>query len=207
MAICRRYSLNDFDAADVLNDGFLKVFTHIEKYDPEKPFKSWLGKIITNTAIDHYRSNLKFSDHEDLATHENIGHVASVYDRMAYKDLLVLVQELSPAYRTVFNLYAIDGYSHEEIADLLKISIGTSKSNLFKARQKLQEKLSSSESRKPPPRQNNLEDTVNFEGAKEQLYAEEIVINPQLNNHSNEKKGFINQQEYTDIKINTDGKR
>lgn len=144
MAICRRYSLNDDIAADVLNDGFLKVFTHIDKYDPTKPFKSWLGRIITNTAIDHYRMNLKFSDHEDVTEHENIGNAATVYDQMAYKDLLTIVQSLSPAYRTVFNLFAIDGYSHDEIAEMLKISVGTSKSNLFKARQKLQEKLQSS---------------------------------------------------------------
>jgi len=141
MAICRRYSLNDYDAADILNDGFMKVFTHIERYDPSKPFKSWIARIITNTAIDHYRMNLKFSAHDDVDEYENIGDAAKVYDELAYKDLLVLVQGLSPAYRTVFNLYAIDGYSHDEIADLLKISVGTSKSNLFKARQKLQEKL------------------------------------------------------------------
>lgn len=141
MAICRRYALNDFDAAEVLNDGFLKVFTHIEKYDLEKPFKPWLARIITNTAIDHYRMNLKFSDHDDVDDHEEIGQAASIYEQLAYKDLLVLVQTLSPAYRTVFNLYAIDGYSHEEIASLLKISTGTSKSNLFKARQQLREKL------------------------------------------------------------------
>jgi RNA polymerase sigma factor (sigma-70 family) len=141
MAICRRYSLNDYDAADVLNDGFLKVFTHIAKYDSTKPFKSWIGRIITNTAIDHYRMNLKFSDHEDVSMYENIGDTEVVSKDLAYKDLLVLVQSLSPAYRTVFNLYAIDGYSHEEIASLLNISVGTSKSNLFKARQKLQEKV------------------------------------------------------------------
>lgn len=143
MAICRRYALNDDDAADVLNNGFMKVFTHIEKYDPEKPFKAWLGKIITNTAIDQYRKSLKFSDHDDLTDHEDIGGPAQVYEQMAYKDLLVLVQGLPPAYRTVFNLFAIDGYSHEEISELLNISVGTSKSNLFKARQKLQERLSS----------------------------------------------------------------
>lgn len=141
MAICRRYALSDYDAADVLNEGFLKVFTHIEKYDPSRPFKSWIGRIITNTAIDHYRMNLKFSDHDDVDTYQHIGDAAGVYDELAYKDLLMLVQSLSPAYRTVFNLYAIDGYSHEEIAELLNISAGTSKSNLFKARQKLQEKL------------------------------------------------------------------
>lgn len=148
MAICRRYALNDFDAADVLNDGFLKVFTHIEKYDAAKPFKSWISKIITNTAIDHYRINLKFSDHDDISEYEDLGNGAVIYDQLAYKDLLMLVQSLSPAYRTVFNLYAVDGYSHEEIAELLKISIGTSKSNLFKARQKLQEKLQALDSSK-----------------------------------------------------------
>jgi RNA polymerase sigma factor (sigma-70 family) len=143
MAICRRYALSNADAADILNAGFLKVFTHIEKYDAEKPFKAWLARIITNTAIDHYRVNLKFSDHDDVTSYEHIGNAAAVYDHLAYKDLLELVQELSPAYRTVFNLFAIDGYSHEEIAELLNISTGTSKSNLFKARQKLQEKLAS----------------------------------------------------------------
>lgn len=141
MAVCRRYAMCDDDAADILNEGFLKVFTHIEKYDPSKPFKTWLARIMTNTAIDHYRMNLKFSDHDDVSSYEHIGNAAVIYDQLAYKDLLELVQQLSPAYRTVFNLFAIDGYSHDEIAELLKISIGTSKSNLFKARQKLQEKL------------------------------------------------------------------
>lgn len=150
MAICRRYALNDDDAAEVLNDGFLKVFTHIDKYDPEKPFKPWIARIITNTAIDHYRMNLKFSAHDDVNDYEDIGHAAAIYDQLAYKDLLILVQTLSPAYRTVFNLYAIDGYSHEEIATLLKISTGTSKSNLFKARQQLREKLIVLNMNKPP---------------------------------------------------------
>jgi RNA polymerase sigma factor (sigma-70 family) len=141
MGICRRYALSEFDAADVLNDGFLKVFTHIDKYEASKPFKSWFARIITNTAIDRYRLNLKFGDHDDISDHEYIGQAAAVYNHLAYKDLLSLIQSLSPAYRLVFNLYAIDGYSHEEIAEILNISVGTSKSNLFKARQKLQEKL------------------------------------------------------------------
>jgi RNA polymerase sigma factor (sigma-70 family) len=141
MAICRRYAVNDEQVSDVLNDGFMKVYTNISKYDSSRPFKTWLSKIITNTAIDHYRANLKFSLHEDLSDHEDIGEHATIYGDMAYKELLALVQELSPSYRLVFNLYAIDGYSHEEIAALLKISVGTSKSNLFKARQKLQERL------------------------------------------------------------------
>ncbi|MES2826648.1 MAG: sigma-70 family RNA polymerase sigma factor [Bacteroidota bacterium] len=141
MAICRRYAVNDDEAADVLNDGFLKVFTHIGKYDLSKPFKPWLARIMTNTAIDHYRSNLKFNVNEDLADHENIGQQATIYGDLAYRDLLAMVQGLTPSYRVVFNLFAVDGYTHEEISEMLKISVGTSKSNLFRARQKLQERL------------------------------------------------------------------
>ena len=145
MAICRRYVMTEVEAAEVLNNSFLKVFTHIDRYDASKPFKAWIARIITNTAIDHYRMNLKFSDHDDINTYTELGKGAIVYEQLAYKDLLELVRGLSPAYRTVFNLYAIDGYTHEEIAALLNISVGTSKSNLFKARQKLQEKLAAEE--------------------------------------------------------------
>ncbi|NQX40904.1 RNA polymerase sigma-70 factor, ECF subfamily [Pedobacter steynii] len=141
MGICKRYAVNDADAAEVLNNAFLKAFNHIEKYDPSKPFKAWMAKITANTAIDHYRMKLRFSDHDDINEHVHIGQGAAVYDQLAYDDLLSLIQTLSPAYRIVFNLYAIDGYSHEEIAETLNISTGTSKSNLFRARQKLQEML------------------------------------------------------------------
>jgi RNA polymerase sigma factor (sigma-70 family) len=141
MGICLRYANDRLDAAGILNDGFYKVFKNIEKYESGKPFKAWFGRIMTNTAIDHYRSNLKFADHVDIADHDDIGQESSIYAKLAYNDLLALIQNLSPSYRTVFNLFAIDGYSHEEIGEMLKISVGTSKSNLFKARQKLQEML------------------------------------------------------------------
>lgn len=142
IGICKRYALNDSDTSEILNSGFLKVFNHIEKYDPNKPFKAWMGKIMTNTAIDHYRMKVRFINHDDIDEHEHIGCGAVVYEQLAYNDLLTMIQNLSPAYRTVFNMFAIDGYSHEEIGELLNISIGTSKSNLFKARQKLQVMLS-----------------------------------------------------------------
>lgn len=141
MGICLRYANNRLDAAGILNDGFFKVFKNIEKYEKDKPFKAWLGRIITNTAIDYYRTNLKFADHADIADYNEITQEQSVYAKLAYEDLLALVQKLTPAYRTVFNLFAIDGYSHEEISEMLAISVGTSKSNLFKARQKLQDML------------------------------------------------------------------
>ncbi|WP_197285512.1 RNA polymerase sigma factor [Pedobacter sp. R20-19] len=141
MGICKRYSIGDFEAADVLNNGFLKIFNNIDKYDNAKPIKAWIGKIMVNTAIDHYRANLRFTTYDDISEYEQNGTEAIVYEQMAYKELLMLVQSLSPGYRIVFNMYAIDGYTHEEIAKSLNISVGTSKSNLFKARQRLQEMI------------------------------------------------------------------
>ena len=141
MGICRRYARDSDEASDILSESFLKIFSHIEKYDVSKPFKSWIGKIITNTAIDYYRASLKFSQQDDVREYENLGDEASVYGKLAYDELLTLVRSLSPAYRAVFNLYAIDGYSHNEIAELLGITVNTSKSNLHKARKRLQELL------------------------------------------------------------------
>ena len=141
MGISLRYMSNQEDAAYVLNESFFKVFTNIKQYDPKKPFMAWLRKIMTNTAIDHYRSNLKFSNHMDIAEYDQASEDVTIYNKLAYEDLLKMIQDLTPAYRTVFNLFAIDGYSHEEISELLNISVGTSKSNLFKARKKLQELL------------------------------------------------------------------
>ncbi len=141
VAICKRYSISDFEAADVLNNGFLKIFNNIDKYDSSKPIKAWISKIMVNTAIDHYRSNLRFNSYDDISEYEQSGTEAVVYEQMAYKELLLMVQSLSPSYRVVFNMYAIDGYSHDEIAKTLNISVGSSKSNLFKARQRLQEMI------------------------------------------------------------------
>jgi RNA polymerase sigma factor (sigma-70 family) len=120
MGICLRYANDRLDAAGILNDGFYKVFKNIEKYESGKPFKAWFGRIMTNTAIDHYRSNLKFADHVDIADYDDIGQERFIYAKLAYNDLLALIQNLSPSYRTVFNLFAIDGYSHEEIGEMLR---------------------------------------------------------------------------------------
>lgn len=141
MGICLRYATNRLDAAGILNDSFFKAFNSISAYDCEKAFQPWLGKIVTNTAIDFYRANLKFAGHLDIDNYNSIPQTSAIHDQLAYNDLLKLIQKLSPAYRTVFNLFAIDGYSHEEIAETLQITVGASKSNLFKARQKLKEML------------------------------------------------------------------
>jgi len=137
MGICLRYTGSRDEAAEVMNQGFFKVFTHIESYDVTRPFKAWLGKIMMNVSIDFYRANLKMAYTEDLDNAEHISDGELVDQNLHYNDLLAMVQRLPQAYRTVFNLFAVDGYSHEEIASMLNINVGTSKSNLHKARQKL----------------------------------------------------------------------
>ena len=139
MGICLRYSADRSSALGVLNAGFLKVFVNINKYKNHIPFKAWFGRIMINTAIDHYRSGLKFAHNQELSDEHDVGEMPVIDSKLNYQDLLLLVQTLPLAYRTVFNLFAIDGYTHPEIASMINISVGTSKSNLFKARKKLQQ--------------------------------------------------------------------
>lgn len=142
MAICLRYASNKDEAIEILNDGFLKIFNHIQSYDTSRPFKSWLSKIMANTAIDHLRSRKKISFSEDITQAYDLGvHDDKALDKLAYEEILQLVQDLPPAYKTVFNLYVMEGFQHQEIADLLGISEGTSKSNLFKAKRILKTKI------------------------------------------------------------------
>jgi len=141
MGICLRYANNREEAAEVMNQGFFKVFTRIDTYDTTRPFKAWLGKIMTNVSIDYYRANLKMAYAEDLDKAENITDGELPDRKLNYEDLLAMVQRLPNAYRTVFNLYAIEGYTHEEIGEMLDIASGTSKSNLHKARQKLKQMI------------------------------------------------------------------
>lgn len=145
MSICLRYAGNRYEAAEIMNQGFLKVFTHLHRYESSKPFAAWVGRIMMNTSVDYYRSNLKMALVDNLDAAHDIAHHELPDRNLNYNDLLAMVQQLPNAYRTVFNLYAIEGYSHEEIADLLGISTGTSKSNLFKAREKLKRMIVNAE--------------------------------------------------------------
>jgi RNA polymerase sigma factor (sigma-70 family) len=138
MSICLRYTQTREEAVEVLNDGFLKVFTKLYRYDLGQPFKPWLRRILINTATDYYRQALPHYYQNDLAAAEHIGTgEADALSGLSHEYLLTVVQRLSPAYRLVFNLYAIDGYSHDEIASQLGISVGASKSNLARARENL----------------------------------------------------------------------
>ncbi|WP_159519478.1 RNA polymerase sigma factor [Sunxiuqinia indica] len=141
MKICLRFAKKQVEAAEIVNDGFFKAFTNIDKYDENWSFKTWLSRIMHNASIDYYRANLKWSQMETLDQSEFFRHEASVERKLGYEDLLETIRQLPPAYRMVFNLYAIDGYTHEEIANMTGITAGTSRSNLYKARQKLQQML------------------------------------------------------------------
>lgn len=138
MSIGLRYTSSYDEAIEVVNDSFMKVFRTIKNFKNEN-FKAWFRRIIINTAADSYRKNKKY----DFIEGYDEGHAEDIYAeelitaQLSYQDLLGLVQQLTPAYRTVFNLYAIDGYKHEEIAKTLNISVGASKSNLSRARQML----------------------------------------------------------------------
>lgn len=141
LSICMRYA-NDHDSATaMLNEGFLKVFTNLCNYRPTHPLETWIRRIMINTAIDHYRQYKKHQQQIDIeqVVHESDPHAENAIAKMSADEIMALVQQLSPAYRTVFNLYAIEGYSHREISDLLGINEGTSKSNLAKAKNRLQE--------------------------------------------------------------------
>ena len=143
LSICRRY-LHDPDVAqEAVNDGFVKVFQELPHFDPNRfphdlvsSLRGWLRRIMVRTAIDHFRTNHRHHLQTDLeaAGHYPADNGPTPLDALSFEELLRLIAQLPPAYRTVFNLFAIDGYSHEEIAESLGISTGASKSNLFKAR-------------------------------------------------------------------------
>ncbi len=138
LAVGLRYASSLDEAREIVNDVFLKIFSKIENYNPEQPFKPWLNKITVFTAIDYYRKNIKNElQADDLETAVNVGFSSEVISQISADELRDLVQKLPPAYRAAINLFAIEGYDHQEIADLLGISVGASKSNLFKARAKL----------------------------------------------------------------------
>lgn len=141
MSVSIRYLKSEEQALEVLNDGFMKVFNNLNKYDPEKPFKPWFRKIVVNTALNHMKKNSKLKLNTELHEATHVTSREEILSKIGYKDLIDLVQSLSTAYRTVFNMYVIDGFKHEEIANKLGISVGTSKSNLSKARAILQQRV------------------------------------------------------------------
>ncbi|MEP6949915.1 MAG: sigma-70 family RNA polymerase sigma factor [Ginsengibacter sp.] len=144
MSVCDRYTNNQDDAVEILNDGFLKIFKEIHRYKPAytdvvNSFIGWLRKIMVHTAIDHFRKNNKhrFTAELDNEIIQVSAGGEDALDKISYEEIIRSVHGITPGYRAVFNLFIIEGFSHEEISEQLGISIGTSKSNLAKARMQL----------------------------------------------------------------------
>lgn len=139
MGVCLRYTGNREEAKDLLHDGFIKVFENIKKFNFSGSFDGWVRRIMINTTIDYFRKNKNVfvKDADEFANLEMEEQEIEVLSQLKTEDILKLVQQLSPAYRAVFNMYVIEGLSHKEVAEELGISVGTSKSNLAKAKHNL----------------------------------------------------------------------
>ena len=138
-AVCLRYAGNAEEAEDILQEGFVKIFKKLDSFRREGSFEGWVRRIFVNTAIEHFRRKRYLMPVTEKEENTLEGKYTGVLDELAEKDILALVQELSPGYRTVFNMYVVEGYTHKEIADMLGISEGTSKSQLSRAKVILQE--------------------------------------------------------------------
>jgi RNA polymerase sigma-70 factor (ECF subfamily) len=141
-AVCLRYANNTDDAQDLLQEGFIKVYKNLHRFRAEGSFEGWVRRVFVNTSIEHYRkktAQLSSVSEKEENTIEDAD--ISALDSLAEKDIINIVQELSPGYRTVFNLYVVEGYSHKEIGEMLGISEGTSKSQLARAKSILQKKI------------------------------------------------------------------
>jgi len=140
--LCLQYSKNSEEAKDILQEGFIKVYQHIHQFSFNGSFAGWVRRVFVNTAIETFRNKkMKFSDIEIHNVAEPFAF-DDIIEELSAQEILKLVQELSPRYRLVFNLYAIEGFTHKEIGKKLNISEGTSKSNLARARMILKQKLS-----------------------------------------------------------------
>ena len=137
--VCLRYAANAEEAEDILQEGFIKVFKKISSFRGEGSFEGWIRRIFVNTAIEQFRKKSYLQPITEQEEHSIEGKYVSVLDNLAEKDIIRLIQQLSPGYRTVFNMYVVEGYTHKQIADALDISEGTSKSQLSRAKLILQD--------------------------------------------------------------------
>jgi len=140
--LCLRYAISQQEAEDVLQESFIKVFKNIKKFRGDSRLGYWIKRIVVNTALNHRRNKLYMYPMVDVdEIHQNVGH-DKVFSDYGYEELLSMISELPSGCRIIFNLYAIDGYGHKEIAKKLGISEGTSKSQYSRAKMLLQKKIS-----------------------------------------------------------------
>lgn len=140
MSICIRYTRDEGEAMEVVNDSYLKVLDRLQEYDHSRPFRSWYGKILVNTAIDNYRKNLKNNGYISIDTVNETGEIdPEIETELSVNDILTLYSYLPANYRMTFNLFEIEGYSHEEIGEMLGVTASTSRANLARAKKMLRE--------------------------------------------------------------------
>lgn len=140
-AVCMRYAKDRMEAEDVLQMGYVKVFQKVKEYRGDGAFEGWIRRIMVNTAIESYRKNLRTMNVVPVEDAYEQPATGFDFSRLGMQDLMKLIQNLADGYRVVFNMYAIEGYSHKEIADTLGISEGASKSQLSRARAILKEQV------------------------------------------------------------------
>lgn len=138
-AVCLRYAGNAEEAEDILQEGFIKIFKKLDSFRGDGSFEGWVRRVFVNTAIEHFRRKRYLQPVTEKEENTIEGKSLSALDGLAEKDILALIKELSPGYRTVFNMYVVEGYTHKEIGDMLGISEGTSKSQLSRAKVILQD--------------------------------------------------------------------
>ena len=139
--LCRRYAVDDSEAEDMVQEGFIRLYTHLDKFRNTGAFEGWVRRIFINSAIKFYHRNRNHSGLKDLDGVHNASDDSDALQTLSEKELLGLLTELPDGYRVVFNLYAIEGFSHAEIAEMLHIQESTSRSQLVKARKLLQVKV------------------------------------------------------------------
>lgn len=140
-ALCLQYASSEEDARDILQEGFIKVFSKIEQLQNPEALPGWIRRVMINTALEKYRSEAVLRRIDDLRPETGQEISNSAFGNLTSEEIIHLITSLTPQYRMVFNLYAVEGYSHKEISQMLGISEGTSKSNLSRARVILQQRL------------------------------------------------------------------
>jgi len=141
MALCYRFARDNNEAKDILQEGFIRVFTKLHLYSGTGSFESWLKRVIINTAIKYKEKNISKHQYIEVENIHVFDNAETIIEELSKEDILDLIQELPYGYRTVFNLYVIEGYSHKDIGEMLSIGESTSRSQLVKARTLLKQKL------------------------------------------------------------------
>lgn len=147
IGVCLRYANNKDEAMDILHDGFIKIYRNIARYQPGTSLVAWMRRIMVNTAIDYYRKQARRRTEDIDQAYDVVSRIPGPLSQISTREIMECIQRLSPAYRAVFNLYVIEGYSHKEVADILGITESTSRSNLVKSRIKLKDMMSIQEKR------------------------------------------------------------